>query len=101
MEHLAHGRYILVELAQDEKLSKGGILLTDGQPLADSKRSRVVSVSEELIREFSEKGSKYPIKVGDIIYHSFHSGFPMTTFDEKKLTALNIDNVLSVEISKK
>lgn len=98
MEHLALGKYILVELASDEKVSKGGILLPDDQVQANCKRSRVVSVSEDLLEMYSQKNRKFPLKVGDIVYHAFHIGTPLTTHDDKKLTAIHIDNVLSVEI---
>ena len=99
MEHLALGKYILVELASDEKVSKGGILLPDDQVQADCRRSRIVSVSEDLIEMYSHKNHDFPLKVGDIVYHAFHIGTPITTYDDKKLTAVHIDNVLSVEIS--
>lgn len=98
MEHLALGKHILVQLASDEKVSKGGILLPDDQVRADCKRSRVVSISEDLLEAYSLRNRKFPLKVGDIVYHAFHIGTPITTQDDRKLTAIHIDNVLSVEI---
>ena len=97
MGHLALGNFILVEAADNEKVSKGGRIL-ECKAQADVKRSRIVSISEQLLQKFSENKHKRNLEVGDIIYHAYHIGTPMTTHDEKSLTALHIDNVLSVEI---
>lgn len=98
MQHLALGNFILVEPAEDEKKSKGGLILTDGKVQADSKRSRIVSISEQLLERFSNNGYGRNLDVGDIVYHAYHIGTPMTTHDDKKLTAIHIENILSVEI---
>lgn len=98
MEHVALGKNILVEDVTDEKLSEGGIILPDGQSVADSKRSRVVSVSESLERMFVENSHAYPINIGDIVYHAYHIGTPITTHDGRKLRAIHYDNVLSIEV---
>lgn len=97
MKHLALGNHILVESAEDEKLSKGGLIL-ESKVSCDVKRSRIVSISEQLRERFSHTNHNRPIRVGDIVYHAYHIGTPMTTHDDKKLTALHIDNVLSVEV---
>lgn len=99
MEHLALGKYILVELASEAKVSKGGILLPDDQVQADCKRSRVVSVSEDLLESWSHSNREFRLGIGDIVYHAFHIGTPITTQDDRKLTAIHIDNVLSVELN--
>lgn len=98
MEHLALGKHILVEETNQDKMSEGGIYLADGTTQADSMRCRVVSVSEELVRANSEKGLIFPIEVGSVIYKAYHIGTPITTKDNKKLWAVHVDNLLSVEI---
>ncbi|QQV88719.1 hypothetical protein Liucustia_19 [Acinetobacter phage Liucustia] len=100
MEHIAHGNYILVEDIDNEQVTDGGIVLATGVVKQEiSKRSRVVSVSEKLERQFEEMGYKLPIKNGDVIYRRYFSGNVIKTRDNKTLNALHIDDVLSKEFT--
>lgn len=96
MQHIAIGDYILVKDLSDEKLSKGGLILVDGQAQADSKASVIVSVSEKIEREQTEDNSRVKLEVGDTIYHSYHTGIHMKTEDDQKLRAVAISSVLCV-----
>ncbi|AYD82411.1 co-chaperonin GroES [Acinetobacter phage vB_AbaM_B09_Aci05] len=100
MEHIAHGNYILVEDIDNEQVTDGGIVLATGVVKQEiSKRSRVVSVSEKLERQFKEMGYKHSIKNGDVIYRRYFSGNEIKTRDNKTLNALHIDDVLSKEFT--
>ena len=99
MEHLAHGNYILVEDTENEQVTAGGIVLpTDAKEQESSKRSVVISISEQLDQRFEMTDGRYRLKNGDIIYRRYFSGTQIKTKDGRKLFALRIDDVLSKEI---
>lgn len=100
MKHLAIGNHILVEEIKKDKLSAGGIYLSDGTVSADSMRCVVISISEQILENREQRGNShcYPVNVGDVIYKAFHIGTPITTEDGKKIWALHKDNILSVEV---
>lgn len=100
MEHLAVGNHILVEEFNNEGKSDGGIIIPEGTVSASSMRCQVVSVSENIMAEREMRGHnmQYPVSVGDTIYKAYHIGTLINTKDGRKLWALHIDNVLSVEV---
>ena len=100
MEHIAHGNYILVEDIDNEQVTDGGIVLATGVKTQDiSKRSKIVSISEKLERQFEDMGHKFPLKNGDIIYRRYYSGNEIKARDNKTMYALHIDDVLSKEFT--
>lgn len=100
MKHLAIGNHILVEEVKKDKLTDGGIYIGSGTVSADSMRCVVISVSEQILESREMRGNKhyFPVKIGDVIYKAFHIGTPITTVDGKKIWALHVDNILSVEV---
>lgn len=100
MKHLAVGNHILVEEVNKENLTEGGIYVGAGTVSADSMRCVVISVSEQILETREQRGNNhcYPVSVGDVIYKAFHIGTPITTVDGKKIWALHVDNILSVEV---
>lgn len=105
MNYLALGNHIVVVNADNEKLSEGGLILTDGKAQCSFKRSRVVSISEKLSEQQSNVNHQRPIRVGDIVVHAYHIG---TILDERmdkvdktktvEYRAIHIDNVVAIEL---
>lgn len=99
MQHLAHGNFILVEDVDNEQVSEGGIVFATGAKAQEvSKRSKVISVSEKLDRQFEDIGYRFRLKEGDIIYRRYFSGNEIKTKDNRDIVALHIDDVLSIEL---
>ncbi|CAL1777683.1 co-chaperonin GroES [Acinetobacter phage vB_AbaM_KissB] len=99
MQHLAHGNFILVEDTENESVTDGGIVLAKGAKEQEStKRSKIISISEQLLQRFESMNHKFPLKEGDFIYRRYFSGTMVMTKDDKTYYALHIDDVLSKEI---
>lgn len=103
MEHLALGKHILVkEVVNEENKTDGGIVLPNdiSSVSATSKRSVVVSISEELLESQGHTNHFQGLKVGDYVYHAYHSGVYINTKDKQKLISLHIDCVLAKEVGR-
>lgn len=93
---IAWGDTVLLEIAEDENKTEGGIILPDGKAQASYKKSRVVSISEKVDKEILESGQLFGLAIGDIVYHAYHQGTPLK-IDGKDYLAIHVSNIWAVQ----